>query len=305
MKKRRISEGKCPKIPKRNFMGIYFFAMALMVFSLTSCDSDDEGGSLPVTTTVSVTDIKDVSAVVNGAVTSDGGSNILAIGVCWIQGEGEPTIDDNYIPVGEYTKDGILEEDWDYSIDFEDLSSKTDYSVRSYVANAAGVSYGETITFTSKAGKTFHTLTADMIETHVQEPYEGPKEGLVDGDPATFWHSAWSIAGVTLPAHIQINFSEEKSIGGFNFMTRFGGANGNDADQFDLQTSADGVNFTTVWESAEVINALVQPEVNVIAFDKNYTSKYFRIRILNTRSRVGTSTHMAELQVFEDGLLPY
>ncbi|MCU4177283.1 discoidin domain-containing protein [Carboxylicivirga sp. N1Y90] len=306
MRTQTINASKLPDGRKIRSLGASLFAVALMVLSLTtSCEKDDEAGSLPTTETIEVAEISDVDVIVNGEVTSNGGTKLLAMGVCWIPGSVEPTVDDNFVPVGEYTQNGILEEDWDYSIKLSGLSAETEYSVRSYAANSAGVSYGETITFMTKAGKTLHALTADMIETHVQEPYEGPKEGLVDGDPGTYWHSAWSVAGAELPAHIQINFDEEKSIGGFTFMTRFSGANGNDPGQFDVQTSTDGMNFTTVWESAEIIDALVQPSVNDIALDKNYTSKYFRIRILNTRSRTGTCTHMAELEVFEDGLLPY
>lgn len=295
-----------PKLRNESLMGISFFAIVLMVLSFTtSCEKDDGDGSLPATETIEVAEITDIDVMVRGTVTSNGGTKLLAMGVCWSPGNTEPTVDDNFVPVGEYTQNGILEEDWDYSIKLGGLSAETEYSVRSYAANSVGVSYGETLTFSTKAGLTFHTLTANMIDTHVQEPYEGPKESLVDGDPSTFWHSAWSVAGAELPAHIQISFSEEKSIGGFTFMTRFAGKNGNDADQFDLQTSSDGVNFTTVWESAEIIDAQVQPAVNDIALDKNYTSKYFRIRILNTRSRTGTSTHMAELEVYENGLLDY
>jgi hypothetical protein len=268
----------------------------------------DSSGSLPLTTTVSVTDITDVSAVVNGTVTSNGGSKILAMGVCWNQGDVEPTIDDNFIPVGEYTKNGILEEDWNYSVNFNGLSSKTDYNVRSYVANAAGVSYGETIAFSSKAGKTYHALTPDMIDCYTQEIWEGAKENLVDGDPETYWHSAWSndvgAEVMPLPHHVQITFAQAKNIGGFTFMTRSASARGIDPAQFDMQVSDDGVTYTTVW-SSDRFDAKVRPDSNSFTLDKNYSSKYFRIRVLDTRSTGQTCTTMAELQVFEDGLLPY
>lgn len=305
MKKRKISANKLPIARKKSLLGISFFAMALVVLSLTtSCEKDDGAGSLPATETIEVTEITDVDVNVNGIVTSNGGANLLAMGICWTPGNTEPTVNDNFVPVGEYTQNGILEEDWAYSIKLGGLSAETEYSVRSYAANSAGVSYGETITFTTKAGLTFHALTANMIETFTQEESEGPKESLVDGDPGTYWHSAWSGGVAPLPHHVQITFDEMKYIGGFKFMTRFASANGGDAAQFDVQTSEDGVNYTTVWGS-ERFDALNQPEWNDIALDKNYASKYFRIRILDTRTTGLTFTHLAEIEVYENGLIEY
>ncbi|WP_321309552.1 discoidin domain-containing protein [Marinifilum fragile] len=305
MKTTKIESSNYRKFLKVNLSRISFLLFAMVAIAFTTGCEKDETVSLPETSTGEVSNITGEDAVVSGIVTSNGGSKILAMGICWAAGDAEPTIEDNFTAAGEFTRDGILEADWDYSVTLEGLSIKTAYKARAYASNAAGTAYGETISFTSKAGKTYHALTTDMIETHVQEPSEGPKEGLIDSDPGTYWHSAWSVAGATLPAHIQINFAEEKSIGGFTFMTRFTSKNGNDSGQFDVQTSNDGVNFTTVWESDEIIDALVRPDVNVITLDKNYTSKYFRIRILNTRSRTGTCTHMSELEVFEDGMLKY
>lgn len=308
MERRRIRESKFRIIPEMDFSRISFLAVAMVIILFTSSCDDDESGSLPATTTIEVSDITDINAVVSGAVTSDGGSKMLAIGVCWTTEDVEPTVDDNFVPVGEYTKEGILQDDWNYSINLSGLKAKTDYKVRSYAANEAGLSYGETISFRSKAGKTFHTLTADMIETYTQEIWEGPKENLVDGDPATFWHSAWSDdegAEVRpLPHYVQITFSEAKYIGGFNFWTRSTSARGIDPAQFDVQISTDGVEYTTVWTSAR-FDAKVRPDVNQLSLDKNYSSKYFRIRIMDTRTTGQSFTTMGELQVFEDGLLPY
>jgi hypothetical protein len=277
-----------------------------MLFT-SSCD-EEEPVSLPVTSTIEVSDITDVDAVVSGTITDDGGSKILAIGVCWTTEDAEPTVDDNFVPIGDYTKDGILQDDWNYSITLSGLQAKTDYKARSYAANEAGLSYGETISFTSKAGKTYHELTPGMLETFTQEIWEGPKENLVDGDPSTYWHSAWSNSEGAevhpLPHYIQITFSEAKYIGGFNFWTRSASARGIDPAQFDVQVSSDGVEYTTVWTS-ERFDAKVRPDENQLSLDKNYSSKYFRIRILDTRTPGQTTTTMGELEVFEDGLLAY
>ena len=308
MERRKIRESKFRIASILDFSRISFLAIAMaMILFASSCD-DEESGSLPATTTIEVTDITDVDAVVSGVVTSNGGSKMLAIGVCWTTEDTEPTVDNNYEPVGEYTKEGILEEDWNYSITLDELTAKTDYKVRAYAANEAGLSYGETIAFTTKAGKTFHTLTPEMLETYTQEIWEGPKESLVDGDFSTFWHSAWSndegAEVMPLPHYVQITFSEAKYIGGFNFWTRSASSRGIDPAQFDVQISSDGVEYTTVWTSTR-FDAKVRPDANQLKLDKNYSSKYFRIRILDTRTTGQMFTTMSELQVFEDGLLPY
>lgn len=307
---------KNPKMKKsdfRKYLKMRIAAIALGVFTVlvssvfVSCDDEGEG-SLPQITTGEVTDIKDIEAMVNGSLTSNGGAKILAMGICWTTEDAEPTIEGNFLPVGEFTKDGISQDEWNFSVPFTGLVSKTAYKVRAYAVNEAGVAYGSTVSFTTKAGKTFYKLTPDMIDTYTQEIWEGPKENLVDGDLNTYWHSAWSddvgAKVMPLPHHIQVTFPTAKAIGGFKFWTRSASARGIDPAKFDLQTSTDGVNYTTVWTSAK-FTPLVRPAENLLVLDKNYTSKYFRIRVLETRSPGQTCTTMSELVIFEDGLLSY
>ncbi|MCZ4696202.1 discoidin domain-containing protein [Ancylomarina euxinus] len=284
-------------------MAFLLFAMVVISFT-TSCDKD-ESVNLPVTTTGEVTDITGQDAVVSGIVTSNGGSKLLAMGVCFTTGDADPTVEDYFAAVGEFTPDGILQEDWSYSATLKGLTIKTAYKARAYASNEAGTAYGETISFTSKAGKTYHTLTNEMIDTYTQEGSEGPKPNLVDGDLNTYWHSAWSGGVEPLPHHIQITFAEVKNIGGFEFATRDKYARGNNPAQFDVQTSTDGTTYTTVWTSDRLDNVLLNPEWNALSLDKNYSSKYFRVRILDTKTPGQNSTCMAELKVFEDGMLPY
>ena len=304
---------KNQKIKKRNYqkflkmdlsrMTFLLFAMAVMSFT-TSCD-DDESVSLPVTTTGEVTDITGQDAVVSGSITSNGGSKILAMGICFTTGDTEPTVEDNFAAAGEFTPDGILEAEWNYSVKLEGFAVKTAYKARAYASNEAGTAYGETISFTSKAGKTYHTLTNEMIDTYTQEGSEGPKPNLVDGDLNTYWHSAWSGGVEPLPHHVQITFAEAKDIGGFEFATRDQWARGNNPAQFDVQTSSDGTTYTTVWTSDRLDNVALNPEWNAVSLDKNYSSKYFRIRVIDTKTPGSSSTCMAELKVFEDGMLPF
>jgi hypothetical protein len=280
---------------------------ALSLFSLTAlfvgCSKDDSG-SLPQVSSEEVSEVKDVSVSFSGKVISNGGSKIVAMGVCYSKENQTPQVTDSYVAAGTYTTNGIVQEEWDYTTVIDKLSPLTRYYARAYAANENGVAYGEVKEFTTKAGKTFHTLTPSMIETYTQEPSEGAKEGLIDDDFTTYWHSAWSEGVAPLPHYIQITFSEAKGIGGIQYWTRATSARSGDPDYFDLQTSTDGVNFTTVWTSANHLPTAPRPAVNTLSLDRNYYSKYFRIRILGTRSDPDqTFTFMSELKVYHDGLL--
>ncbi|RXQ94539.1 discoidin domain-containing protein [Ancylomarina salipaludis] len=304
MKNQKVKKSNYQKFIKMDFKRISFLLFAIVVMSfITSCDKDDTV-NLPVTTTGEVTDITGQDAVVSGSVTSNGGSKILAMGVCFTTEDREPTVADNFAEVGEFTLDGILEKDWNYSATLKGLAVKTAYKARAYASNEAGTAYGETISFTSKAGKTFHTLRDDMIDTFTQEGSEGPKEALIDDNFDTYWHSAWSDGVAPLPHHIQITFDEAKNIGGFQFWTRSTSNRGNDPVKFDVQTSTNGTDYTTVWTS-ETIETQPRPADNTISLDKNYSSKYFRIRVLDTRTTGLTHTTISEIKVFDDGMLPY
>ncbi|MDQ2178150.1 discoidin domain-containing protein [Marinifilum sp. D714] len=304
MKTTKNESSNYRKFLKVNLNRISFLLFMMVAISFTGCE-DDETVSLPETSTGEVTDITGEDAVVSGIVTSNGGSKILAMGICWAAGDAEPTIEDNFTEAGEFTPDGILETDWDYSVTLEGLSIKTAYKARAYASNAAGTAYGETISFTSKAGKIYHTLTADMIEVFTQSAWEGPKENVVDGDLNTYWHSDYAEGAAPLPHYIEITFAEAKNIGGFEFATRDQHARGNNPAQFDVQTSSDGTTYTTIWTSDRLDNVALNPEWNNVSFDKNYASKYFRIRIIDTKTPGSSSTCMAELKVFENGMLPY
>ncbi|QIA08914.1 hypothetical protein [Draconibacterium halophilum] len=175
MKNQKMKRSNYQKMRQNGIAKCSVFMLALAaVFFTASCD-DEEVGTLPTTTTGEVTDIADINAVISGTVTDNGGAEIIAMGICWTDEDKEPTTMDNFVAVGEFTKEGIAEEYWDYSVTLSGLTAKSDYKVRAYAANEAGTSYGETVAFSTKAGKTFHALTPDMIDTYTQEASEGQK----------------------------------------------------------------------------------------------------------------------------------
>jgi hypothetical protein len=141
-------------------------------------------------------------------------------------------------------------------------------------------------------------VDATMLDTYTQETNEGAKENLVDGDPATYWHTAWSAGVAPLPHWIQLNFEEPKSLGAISFWFR---QNSGDVagrpSQWGLEVSDDGQSWVRVWESQANLSVLDTSVEHKINFDKNYKFQYFRVMILQNDGK--TYTHLGEISFYE------
>ena len=121
---------------------------------LVSCKPEIEK---PTVVTKSVGEVTQNTAKVIGQVTADGGSEVTERGVCW-NTEGLPTILDFS------TKDG--NGIGSFTSNITDIVPNTQYYVRAYATNEAGVSYGEEKTFT----------TLDDMPEDPNQPEEGTPE---------------------------------------------------------------------------------------------------------------------------------
>jgi uncharacterized protein (TIGR02145 family) len=112
--------------------------------------------SLPVLTTAAVTAITQISAQCGGNITFDGGSPVIARGVCWSTNP-IPTIAD-YI-----TNDGSGS--GSFVSQMTDLIPGTSYYVRAYATNGVGTGYGDTQSFNAIGtvvdidGNVYQTIT--------------------------------------------------------------------------------------------------------------------------------------------------
>ena len=93
---------------------------------------------LPTVTTNDVTNITTSSATCGGNVTSDGGFDITARGVCWSTNP-NPTINDNKTSDGSGTGS--------FTSNLINLTENTAYYFRAYATNEKGTSYGEEKSF--------------------------------------------------------------------------------------------------------------------------------------------------------------
>ena len=94
----------------------------------------------PTVTTGNVSNITWHSGTCGGNVTSDGGSNVTARGVCWSTSQ-NPTISNSHTTNGSGTGS--------FSSSLTDLSPNTTYYVRAYATNSVGTAYGNQVSFTT------------------------------------------------------------------------------------------------------------------------------------------------------------
>jgi len=97
--------------------------------------------TIPVITTTAITSITPTSASSGGNISSNGGDNIIAEGVCWSVNSGTASV------TGSHTSDGTINGSFTSSI--TGLTRNTTYYVKAYATNSAGTSYGNEITFTT------------------------------------------------------------------------------------------------------------------------------------------------------------
>jgi len=94
----------------------------------------------PTITTTAVSDILDISASCEANISSDGGSAVIASGVCW-------SLSQNPTTSGTKSTDGTATGTFTSLI--TGLTPGTFYYVRAYASNSIGTSYGNQLSFTS------------------------------------------------------------------------------------------------------------------------------------------------------------
>lgn len=138
------------------------------------------------------------------------------------------------------------------------------------------------------------SLTVDMLSTNAQEPSEGPIKDLIDGDPATYFHSAWSV-GVSQPHYVEIALKEPIKRMAFKFQNR---ANANGKAQ-EIKV----LGLTDSWEELETLTGGMPTGAGSIYSSKTIasTKPFSRIRLVVMKTNSGTAPtffNMAELFLY-------
>ena len=119
-----------------------FLVLVCLLFGIAIIDSCKKDPELPVLTTSAITNIALTSGTSGGNITSSGGADVTARGVCWSTSS-TPTI------TGSHTTDGKGSGTFTSNID--NLTPSTKYYVRAYATNSVGTAYGNEVSFTTAA----------------------------------------------------------------------------------------------------------------------------------------------------------
>lgn len=112
---------------------ILYLWLSLSITAFASCNKD-ETVELPSLSTNDIVKISQDSIQSGGNITSDGGNEVIAKGVCWSTTE-HPTIEDSK------TQDGVGVGSYNSLI--SGLSKDTIYYIRAYATNSEGTAYGQ------------------------------------------------------------------------------------------------------------------------------------------------------------------
>lgn len=100
---------------------------------------------------------------------------------------------------------------------------------------------------------------------------------MVDGDPATMWHTMYSITLAKYPHWVDFDAAEQKVMKGFTFLPRQSGTNGWVKD-YEIYVSQDGKNWgEPIHKGTFAANA----ELKRVMFSKPVKARYIRFRALN------------------------
>lgn len=111
--------------------------------------------SVPTITTSSVLNITHTTATCGGNVTSDGGANVTARGICWSTSQ-NPTVSNSHTTNGSGTGS--------FTSNITGLTENTTYYVRAYATNSKGTSYGEQKSFTTLSQPQTFTVNGVTFE---------------------------------------------------------------------------------------------------------------------------------------------
>lgn len=122
---------------------------------------------VPVVTTLGISDITVSSAVVSGALTSEGGSTVTSVGVCYGTAE-NPTVEGNKV-------EGTLAHG-QFSVTLEGLESGVTYYVRAYATNSVGTAYGEQNSFTPE-GDPEVNISDEVFKQYALTNFDANQDG--------------------------------------------------------------------------------------------------------------------------------
>ena len=124
------------------------------------------------------------------------------------------------------------------------------------------------------------SVPLEVVFASSEEPGEGSAKHLVDGDPATIWHTMYSITLAKYPHWIDFDAAEEKLMKGFTMQPRQSGGNGRVKD-YEIYVSNDGKQW-----GEPICKGTFSNDGNLkrVMFAKPVKARYIRFRALNEQN---------------------
>ena len=126
-----------------------------MYNTISSNNGNPSNTSLPTLNTLNISSITTYSANSGGNITDEGGSLVTQKGVCWSSNSDSPTLLNSHTVDGNGS--GV------FTSQITGLSSNTSYYIRAYATNSFGISYGNTLQFSTNAGNSIPTIETSPI----------------------------------------------------------------------------------------------------------------------------------------------
>ena len=141
--------------------------------------------NLPTVITGEVSNITQTTAQGSGNVTNDGGATVTERGVCWSTSH-NPTIANSHAQAAQGGTGS-------FTVNMSGLTANTQYYVRAYAKNSAGIAYGDEVDFKTSQNISAPTVTTAQVTNITQTTATGGGNVTNDGGaPVTERGICWS-----------------------------------------------------------------------------------------------------------------
>lgn len=181
-------------------IGLFSF---MIIFAINNC-TDNDKTELALVTTDEAGTITATTAVSGGYVTSDGGADVTAKGVCW-DTIINPTTADSKTNNGNGTGG--------YGSQITGLRPNKTYYVRAYAVNSVGTAYGNEINFTTLNGTAPPVTTTSITNITANSAVSGGTISSDGGAPVTARGVCWDT--LSDPTILKSHTSDSSGTGSF------------------------------------------------------------------------------------------
>lgn len=147
--------------------------------------------------------------------------------------------------------------------------------------------------------KTGWTVISKSSEETIGEGTNGRAQQIIDGDPATYWHSQWKNNKAQLPHTIVVDMLKELPIGGFQIRQSKSGNYTRYIKAYDMYLSTDNNAWTKVYSDNDTPDA----ETFRVVLDSAVTARYFKIVVRESRAAEGPFVRINEIDMAGAGVI--